>query len=86
MALLSRAMVNKPEILLLDEPMSGLDARARSLVMEMVEDWSRTEGRLIAAVHHAADIPGTITDIAELSHGRIIRFQPYELGSFFWGE
>ena len=48
----ARAIVRDPELLLLDEPTTGLDAAARSAVEEMMLRASREGRTLVIATHH----------------------------------
>ena len=49
----ARAIVRDPELLLLDEPTTGLDDAARSAVDEMMLHASREGRTLVIATHHA---------------------------------
>jgi heme ABC exporter ATP-binding subunit CcmA len=49
----ARAIVRDPELLLLDEPTTGLDQAARSAVDEMMVRASREGRTLVIATHHA---------------------------------
>src|SRR4030095_5606425 len=49
----ARAIVRDPELLLLDEPTTGLDDAARSAVDEMMLPPSREGRTLVIATHHA---------------------------------
>ncbi len=54
---LVRALIVEPRILLLDEPLAALDAKAASAVMDLVSEWAVEEpGRGIVLVSHTGDI------------------------------
>ena len=55
-ALLARAMINDPELLLLDEPCTGLDRDMRRRILDMLEGIARSGTQLVMAVHDAEDI------------------------------
>lgn len=50
--LLARAMVNRPEILILDEPTTALDPETRELFYSLVEGINRKEGTTVILVTH----------------------------------
>lgn len=50
--LLARAMVNRPEILILDEPTTALDPETREHFYSLVEDLNRREGTTVILVTH----------------------------------
>ena len=55
-ALLARAMINDPELLLLDEPCTGLDPEMRRRILDMLEGIAHSGTQLVMAVHDAEDI------------------------------
>ncbi len=56
-ALIARAMAGEPKILLLDEPFTGLDPVQRAAMKRMLERLMQRHVTIVAAVHHAEDLP-----------------------------
>jgi molybdate transport system ATP-binding protein len=60
-ALIARAMAGGARILLLDEPLTGLDPRQRAVMKALLERLMRRQLTVIIAVHHAEDLPRGMT-------------------------
>ncbi len=60
-ALIARALAGGARILLLDEPLTGLDPRQRAVVKGLLERLMRRQVTVVMAVHRAEDLPRGIT-------------------------
>lgn len=70
--ILARALINEPEILILDEPTTGLDPQARHLMWEKIRDL-RWEGVTIVLTTHYMDEASQLCDrLVIMDLGRII--------------
>ncbi len=68
LVLLARAFVKSPSLLILDEPLHGLDVRNRRLVLDIIETYTSQQGRtLILVTHYQNELPSTITHSIFLS-------------------
>jgi molybdate transport system ATP-binding protein len=76
-ALIARAMTANPRILLLDEPLTGLDPGQRAMMKGLLERLMRRQLTLIAAVHHAEDLPRGMTHGLHLHKRRAYAADPY---------
>lgn len=69
---LARALINDPELLILDEPTTGLDLQARELVWERLRSLVR-EGRSVIVTTHSMDEAQRLSDqLVILDQGRIL--------------
>lgn len=60
--LLARAFVKSPELLILDEPLHGLDTQRRELVRKIINAYCATPERtLIMVTHYPDELPSCIT-------------------------
>lgn len=63
LALLARAFVKDPELLILDEPLHGLDTYNRRRVKQIIEAFChRQDKTMIMVTHYENELPGTITN------------------------
>lgn len=61
LCLLARAFVKSPALLILDEPMHGLDENARSRVRDIIEDYCTDKSKtLIMVTHYLEELPSCI--------------------------
>ena len=69
---LARALINDPELLLLDEPTTGLDPQARHLIWDGLRHLL-TQGKTILLTTHFMDEAERLcTRLAVIDHGRMI--------------
>lgn len=73
---LARALVHKPEALILDEPTTGLDFKARFELLNSIESVSRKT--LLFVTHNLNDIPRTVERVLLLRDGAIVADGPAE--------
>jgi len=76
-ALIARAMAASPRILLLDEPLTGLDPGQRAMMKRLLQRLMKRQLTLIAAVHHAQDLPIGMTHGLHLHNQRAFPADPY---------
>lgn len=73
---LARVLMHNPRILLLDEPASGLDPRARAHFRELLRTLSTQGKAIIISSHILEDLSDLCTKVAIIDGGRLIRFGP----------
>jgi ABC-type molybdenum transport system ATPase subunit/photorepair protein PhrA len=69
--LFARALVGHPDIVLLDEPYTGLDAPTRVRLRALVDNLANRERSIVIATHHQDDWSRHTTHELELVAGRI---------------
>ncbi len=67
---LARAMVAEPELLLLDEPLSGLDVKSRQMMRDLLQGVADGGTPLILVTHHEEDWIPAINRVLLLEGGR----------------
>ena len=75
LALLARAMVNQPQLLLLDEPFTGLDPEWRAYAYQMLERVAVAGTQVIMAVHQMNDMIPAITKVLRIERGGSVRVE-----------
>jgi ABC-type sulfate/molybdate transport systems ATPase subunit len=76
---LARALAPMPRLLLLDEPLSALDASARDQILTRLQAWLREHKiQTILVTHDAADALATEAEVALLRDGRLAALGPAE--------
>lgn len=75
---LAHALVHDPAVLLLDEPASGLDPRARAELKELVRELSRMGKTIVISSHILPELAELCTGVAIIDHGRVLVSGPIE--------
>ncbi|HPF14332.1 MAG TPA: ABC transporter ATP-binding protein [Planctomycetota bacterium] len=69
---LACALVHKPELLILDEPLSGLDAPSASIIKEVLRGWA-DQGGAVLYTSHLLDVVERVCDhMLIISHGTCV--------------
>jgi ABC-2 type transport system ATP-binding protein len=66
------ALLNRPRILFLDEPTTGLDPQARRRVWELVEAFKAEGGTALLTTHYMEEAERLADDLAIVDHGKVI--------------
>lgn len=72
---LARAIVNKPPILLADEPTGNLDPATSEGIMSLIESINLAGTTVVMATHDRSIVDRMQKRVVELSHGQIVRDQ-----------
>ena len=72
--LLARAFMNEPDLLILDEPCSGLDVTSREYFLKVLEENSKNDNAIpfIYVTHQIEEIVPSVTHVALLHDGKIL--------------
>ena len=76
--LLARALMSRPELLLMDEPAAGLDLGARERLVQRLSVLADDPSvpALVLVTHHVEEIPPGMTHAALLREGRMVAAGP----------
>jgi ABC-2 type transport system ATP-binding protein len=73
---LARALVHNPQVLLLDEPASGLDPRARVEMRELIRELRRMGKTILVSSHIVPEMEELCTWIGVIDRGRMVEVGP----------
>ena len=69
-----RAMIHKPKLLILDEPVANLDPISREVVWKLISEWRKQEGgTAIVCSHVLAEMEVEATDFAIIDRGKVLK-------------
>ena len=68
-AAIARALINRPRVLLADEPTGNLDAEAGGEIVRLLRDLNRQDGLTIIMVTHNMDIVAGTDRVVRLDPG-----------------
>ncbi len=75
---LAQALMNEPELVILDEPMSGLDPIGRRLVRNIILDLKKAGKTVLFSTHILSDAETLCDRVGVLREGRLLNVGPLE--------
>jgi ABC-2 type transport system ATP-binding protein len=69
---LAQAIVHDPSLLILDEPLSGMDPIARRKTIRFIKDWARAGKSILVSSHILHEIESMTSNILLINNGRIL--------------
>lgn len=69
---LAQAIAHEPELLVLDEPLSGMDPLARRKTIRMLRAWAAKGQHVIVSSHILHEIEALTSNILLMHHGRVL--------------
>ncbi|HQZ38771.1 MAG TPA: ABC transporter ATP-binding protein [Vicinamibacterales bacterium] len=69
---LAQALVHDPGLLILDEPLTGMDPLMRRKTIRLIKDWARAGKHIIVSSHILHEIESMTSNILLINNGRIV--------------
>jgi ABC-2 type transport system ATP-binding protein len=69
---LAQAIVHDPELLILDEPLAGMDPIMRRRTIRLIKDWARAGKSVVVSSHILHEIESMTSNILLINNGRIL--------------
>jgi ABC-2 type transport system ATP-binding protein len=69
---MAQALAHDPELLILDEPLSGMDPLMRRKSIKFIKDWARAGKHIIVSSHILHEIEAMTSNILLINNGRIV--------------
>ena len=71
-SLIARALIKKPDILILDEPIANLDYKSKFFVIDKIDELSKLKTKILCVTHDISTITKIYDRVIMLKDGRII--------------
>ena len=69
---LAQAIAHNPQLLILDEPLSGMDPIGRRKIVRLIKEWARGGRSIIVSSHILYEIEAMTSNILLIHNGRIL--------------
>ena len=69
---LAQALAHDPDLLILDEPLSGMDPLVRRKTIRMIKEWGRAGRSILVSSHILHEIESMTSNILLINQGRIL--------------
>ena len=74
--ILARALINDPDLLLFDEPTTGLDPQARHMIWSQIHRLKRNGKTILLTTHYMEEAERLCDEIVIIDHGKLITQGP----------
>jgi heme exporter protein A len=75
---LARALLADPDLLLLDEPLTGLDDTASGMVRDILTEFRVSNRTVVLTTHQLADVVDLASDVGYMVAGRLKAIEPID--------
>jgi putative ABC transport system ATP-binding protein len=75
---IARAVINRPSIVLADEPTGSLDSRNSHNVLQILRDLNEQLNQTIVMITHDSEAASTASRVIEMKDGQILSYEPVE--------
>jgi len=69
---LAQALVHDPDLLILDEPLTGMDPIMRRRTIRQIKDWAKAGKSIIVSSHILHEVESMTSNILLINNGRIV--------------
>jgi ABC-2 type transport system ATP-binding protein len=69
---LAQALVHDPELLILDEPLTGMDPLMRRRTIRLIRDWAREGRSVLVSSHILHEVEAMTSNVLLINNGRIL--------------
>jgi ABC-2 type transport system ATP-binding protein len=69
---LAQAIAHEPDLLILDEPLSGMDPIMRRRTIRLIKDWGRSGKSVLVSSHILHEVEAMTSNILLINNGRIV--------------
>ena len=69
---MAQALVHDPELLILDEPLTGMDPLMRRKTIRFIKEWARAGKHIVVSSHILHEIESMTSNILLINNGRIL--------------
>jgi len=69
---MAQAIAHDPELLILDEPLSGMDPLMRRRSIKLIKDWARAGRSILVSSHILHEVESMTSNILLINNGRIV--------------
>lgn len=84
---IARALLHKPDILILDEPTTGLDPQTRAKLWSVIEDLRKSGSMTVLLTTHYMEEAADADNVIILDNGRVVaEGTPHQLKNAFTGD
>ena len=76
---IARALIHDPEILLADEPTGNLDFETGKIIVDLLDQLVRKQGKTMIMATHSRELIGIADRIISIKKGKLINIKPQEI-------